>query len=79
MYLKYGNESYYDGDVIEVKDKNGKSEFLPEGKGTFISINGEKYVGEWKGGKRNGKGKYFFTSGNIYEGDFTANAMTGNG
>jgi hypothetical protein len=51
----------YDGDLNE----NGE----PEGTGTMTYDNG-KYTGEWKSGKRNGKGTYTFASGNIYDGDW---------
>ena len=52
MLIKYSSECFYDGDVIEIKDKNGKIEYLPEGIGIYISLNGEKYEGFWKNGKR---------------------------
>jgi len=34
-----------------------------EGEGTYTWPSGVKYVGEWKGGKRNGVGTMFFKDG----------------
>ena len=34
--------------------------------GTFTYANGSKYVGEWRGNKRNGQGTYTFADGNKY-------------
>ena len=36
--------------------------------GTYTSANGDKYVGEFKDGKKNGKGTYTYTSGTAQEG-----------
>lgn len=33
---------------------------LPDGKGTYHWSTGEKYIGQWKNGKRNGIGEYTF-------------------
>lgn len=59
--------------------KNG----LPTGYGTKIFTSGElagdKYVGESVDGIANGRGKRYFHSGEIYEGDFKNGAMDGNG
>ena len=30
------------------------------GAGTYLWLNGNKYVGEWKGGKRSGQGGYYW-------------------
>jgi len=40
------------------------------GYGTYITPNGDKYVGEWKDGKQNGQGKLDFISGNKYVGEW---------
>lgn len=40
-----------------------------EGQGTYLWSSGEKYVGQWKAGKRSGKGTLFDKDNNIsYEG-----------
>ena len=35
MRIDYGKVSYYEGDVIETKNKNGQTEYIPNGIGTF--------------------------------------------
>jgi hypothetical protein len=37
--------------------------------GTFTAPNGNKYVGEFRNGKRNGQGTYFFLADNRFKGD----------
>ena len=37
------------------------------------------YTGEWKGSKKNGKGKLILASGDEYEGDFKDDERTGFG
>ena len=41
---------------------------LFNGWGTLYIIGGEKYEGEWKNGKMEGEGKYFYPFGNTYIG-----------
>ena len=44
----------------------------------FVSC--DYYVGEWKNGKKNGKGKLYYKNGNIlYDGDFINDKFEGNG
>ena len=38
-----------------------------------------KYIGEWKNGKREGKGIYYWNNGDIYEGDWKNNKGEGKG
>lgn len=38
---------------------------------------GAKYVGCYKGGKKHGKGKFFWSDGSIYEGSFEENNIHG--
>ena len=40
---------------------------------------GQVYEGEWKHGRKNGKGKYTYPSGNIYEGGFKDDKFHGKG
>ena len=47
--------------------------------GTFIYNNGDKYVGEFKEGARDGKGKYTYTNGNKYIGQWTEGKKNGKG
>ena len=37
------------------------------------------YSGEWKLGKKNGKGKYVWRDGNVYDGDWVDSKMHGSG
>ena len=47
--------------------------------GTFTYANGSKYVGEWRGNKRNGQGTYTFADGNKYVGEYRGNLRNGQG
>ena len=47
--------------------------------GTINHKNGEKYVGEIKNYKYNGKGIYLYINGNTYEGEFKDGIQEGNG
>ena len=47
--------------------------------GTATYANGDKYVGEFSDGKRNGRGTYTFVSGNEYIGDYRNGQRTGKG
>ena len=47
--------------------------------GTIFHQNGEKYVGEIKDNKYNGKGSYLFINGNVYIGEFKDNKRHGQG
>ena len=38
------------------------------GTGTYLWLNGNKYVGEWKDGKRSGQGAYYWADGREYTG-----------
>ena len=47
--------------------------------GTYTYTDGDIYEGEFKDGKRHGKGKYTFKNGDIYEGEFKNGAKHGKG
>jgi hypothetical protein len=49
------------------------------GKGTFIMVNGTKYVGEFKENQMNGQGTLIYTDGTKYVGEFKENQMNGQG
>ena len=56
--------------------KNG----IMDGKGTMTYNNKFEYIGDWKEGKREGKGKYLNTSSkDMYEGDFKCDKAEGKG
>ena len=47
--------------------------------GTHFLANGDRYVGEWKNGKKHGRGMYYFTDGAIYAGEYEVDFMNGLG
>lgn len=46
------------------------SDWKPDGYGTGHYYTGETYTGGWKDGKLSGKGRYTFTDGQFYDGEF---------
>ena len=70
----WGRQSRCNGEVFEGRFENG----LLNGKGIFLDIQSNKYVGEFKDMKRWGKGK-LNTNKIIYEGDFYDNKIEGKG
>jgi len=54
--LAHGKGKAVGIDTYEGRFRKG----LPDGVGTYIYANGAKYIGEWLGGKREGKGIYTF-------------------
>ena len=46
---------------------------------TYDFANGDKYVGQWNGSKKNGLGAYTFTNGNKYVGDWNDDKKNGQG
>ena len=74
QFTGWGRESRRNGEVLEGRFTNGKV----NGKGIFITIKGNKYVGDLLNNRLHGKGK--LTTRNIqYSGDFKYNKMDGNG
>ena len=67
---RYQNGAIYSGDFSQNK---------PDGIGTLIFSNGNKYVGHWKNNRKEGEGKMLFTSGETYSGQFVANRFHGYG
>ena len=47
--------------------------------GIEIWSDGAKYEGEFKEGKKNGKGKFVWNDNSTYEGDFRDNSLEGYG
>ena len=47
--------------------------------GAYTAVNGDKYVGEYKDGKRNGQGTYTFADGRKYVGKFRDDLLNGQG
>jgi hypothetical protein len=67
---RYQNGTIYSGEFSASK---------PDGLGTLIYSNGNKYVGHWKKSLKEGEGKMIFTSGETYSGQFIANRFHGYG
>ena len=51
----------------------------PDGQGTYIWPDGDKYVGAWKNGQREGLGCHSRTNGFIFIGEFHNNLPHGEG
>ena len=74
QFTGWGRESRRNGEVLEGRFTNGKV----NGKGIFITIKGNKSVGDLLNNRLHGKGK--LTTRNVqYSGDFKYNKMDGNG
>ena len=54
-------------------------DYILEGMGSLIVPKGERYVGEFKEGKYNGKGTEFFPNGSKYEGNWKYGNFNGQG
>ena len=52
---------------------------LPNGQGTWTTINDYKYIGTWKQGKRNGQGTKTQADGSSYTGEWKDNKLNGQG
>lgn len=80
---RYGNVSYYVlndyySDAV-YKGYVSNSTGDPFGYGTLFLNSGDKYEGEFSGGKMNGYGKFTWISGNSYEGFWVDNQQNGEG
>lgn len=82
----YPDGSYYYGAFADDK-RTGSAEItvtlengmVYTGKNKFAFSNGDTYVGDYLGGKRNGSGKYIWASGQSYDGAWVNDVMEGNG
>lgn len=55
------------------------SQQKPDGFGVMVYTDNSKYIGDFKSGKRSGKGRFLNLEGDIYEGDFYNDRMQGQG
>lgn len=83
---------YYEGEW-EKNKQNGKGtfrhrastyrgtfkDFLKDGQGDEVFVNGDKYIGEYKEGKPHGEGIYTWHSGGRYVGSFISGMRSGFG
>ena len=60
-----GTQEKYEGEVSWSSKPNGV--------GTLIFLNGDKYIGEFWNGKRHGQGTIYWTNGNEVVGEFQNN------
>ncbi|XP_074233749.1 MORN repeat-containing protein 1 isoform X3 [Camelus bactrianus] len=60
--------------------RNPRRPWVSEGYGVYVYPNSFfRYEGEWKGGKKHGRGKLLFRDGGYYEGEFVDGEITGEG
>ncbi len=72
--LEFQDGARYTGDYKEDKDKNQ----ILHGKGEYIS-KAFRYNGEFKDGKKQGKGVYVWANGDKFDGDFANDQVSGKG
>ena len=61
--------------VLFYRTESGRTGWFKTGD----QIDGYKYVGEWKDGKKNGQGIYFFSEGDRFEGNWKYDEVHGKG
>ena len=71
-------EKFYESGVRAVRNLKTNTTQLNEQQ-TFTFQNGDKYVGEFKNGNRNGQGTYTFSNGDIYVGEWKDGKQNGQG
>ncbi len=72
--ITFQNGAAYNGEYKETKDKLQ----ILHGQGEFTS-SAFRYKGEFRDGKKQGKGTYIWANGNRYEGDFVDDEPSGRG
>ncbi len=71
--------NYESGDTYKGEVKNYNQNYVPDGEGTYIFFNNDKYIGAFKNGKAHGKGTFYYNNGNKYIGAFIAGIPHGIG
>ena len=71
LMKKYPSGEKYEGYVNSMGQKHGK--------GTYVWLNGDKYVGDWVNDKAKGQGIYYSKKGWRYEGQFSNSVFHGTG
>ena len=74
--MTYSDGSKYVG---EFSNYTKFDEHIPNGLGTVMFVKGDKYVGNFKNGKRYWKGTYTYANGKKYIGEFKDNKRSGQG
>lgn len=52
---------------------------MASGEGMLISSNGERYEGQMRNGKKNGKGIFYYIDGRVYKGAWENDLIHGYG
>ena len=91
--MHFGNGDFYEGEFASDK-REGKGRFYVKGedlvlegvfrggdlvKGKMVDKAGNVWIGEWKAGKMEGKGRVEWANGNVYEGGFRQGKRCGRG
>jgi hypothetical protein len=71
--LSSGNTILYSGEFLNGKKHGYGEEIIPESKGS------DRYVGQFREGRRQGRGVYYFANGGKYEGELVRDQFTGDG
>lgn len=78
--VRFDSGSKFPNQIYKGEWKNGKKEgYGTESFGTTGKYRNDKYVGHWKNDKMDGVGKYFWSSGISYEGQWQNNFPQGDG
>jgi hypothetical protein len=68
-----------DGNLFEGEFNDGILDSKINGQGTYTSLSGSQYVGEWKNGNMNGQGTYTWSDEDKYEGKWKDGKRNGQG
>jgi len=71
--LSSGNTILYSGEFLNGKKHGYGEEIIPESNGS------DRYVGQFREGRRQGRGVYYFANGGKYEGELVRDQFTGDG
>lgn len=72
--IEFSDSARYTGQYKQ----NINRQKIPHGKGEYVA-KGFRYSGDFKDGKKHGKGRYTWTNGDSYDGDFADDAPNGKG
>jgi hypothetical protein len=80
--VTYVNGCIFEGSFDDEKIKQGKGMYIWMGPGTEedeTPVEKARFEGEYKDGMRTGVGKFVYPNGDVYEGEFFENKMSGEG
>lgn len=70
-FFSSGTSDAYEGEL--------NPDGLPEGQGTILYPNGDRYEGQWLNGKKHGQGTMTYANGNVYTGQYENGLKHGKG